>query len=350
MEGEKQQVDPLLQPFLQATNEDDAQRLLARLVSEQAEPIIRRIAGRKFYGQSSRAGYEAEDVRAEILVQLLARLGELKRAPNWNPIGDFRSYVAVVSYHACYKHLREKYPQRHSLKSRFRYLFTHQENMALWEGKDGQFYCGLAVWMDRNISTESGRVQRLRAGLLRPAEVGIGRRDPSQVPLANVASAILGWTEGPIELDDLVNIVAAWLGINEPSTEHGDTGDQYDALERLPDPRPGFETEVEQRVYLQRIWGEIQLLPARQRTALLLNLRDAQGGDCTSLFPIMAVATVRQIAEALAMPAEQLAELWNELPLDDARIAQRLGITRQQVINLRKSARERLWRRMKPFE
>jgi len=35
------------------------------------------------------------------------------------------------------------------------------------------------------------------------------------------------------------------------------------------------------------------------------------------------------------------------LPLEDAAIAERLGLTRQQVINLRKSARARLARRMR---
>jgi hypothetical protein len=47
--------------------------------------------------------------------------------------------------------------------------------------------------------------------------------------------------------------------------------------------------------------------------------------------------------------AEEFANLWNELPLEDASIASLLGVTRQQVINLRKSARERLTRRMKGF-
>jgi hypothetical protein len=46
------------------------------------------------------------------------------------------------------------------------------------------------------------------------------------------------------------------------------------------------------------------------------------------------------------MPALDLAGLWPELPLDDARIAERLALKRQQVINLRKSGRERLSRRM----
>jgi hypothetical protein len=47
------------------------------------------------------------------------------------------------------------------------------------------------------------------------------------------------------------------------------------------------------------------------------------------------------------MPAQEFAGLWNELPLADDAIARRLGLMRQQVVNLRKSARERLGRRMR---
>jgi hypothetical protein len=63
----------------------------------------------------------------------------------------------------------------------------------------------------------------------------------------------------------------------------------------------------------------------------------------------MAIATFRQLAGALEMSAEGLAEVWNELPMEDARIAELLGLTRQQVINARKSGRERLARRLKGF-
>ena len=46
------------------------------------------------------------------------------------------------------------------------------------------------------------------------------------------------------------------------------------------------------------------------------------------------------------MTVDDFAEVWKDLPWSDLRIAERLGITRQQVINLRKCARERLARRM----
>ena len=90
-------------------------------------------------------------------------------------------------------------------------------------------------------------------------------------------------------------------------------------------------------------------MPVRQRMALLLNLRD-EGGGVAGLLPITGIATVRQIAAALEMADEDFAGLWPRLPLDDASIAGLLGVTRQQVINLRKCARERLARRMKAID
>jgi hypothetical protein len=64
---------------------------------------------------------------------------------------------------------------------------------------------------------------------------------------------------------------------------------------------------------------------------------------------LQGIATMREMAQALAMPAEEFAALWNDLPIEDARIAELLGLTRQQVINARKSGRERLARRLKGF-
>ena len=51
-------------------------------------------------------------------------------------------------------------------------------------------------------------------------------------------------------------------------------------------------------------------------------------------------------AQALEIPAPEFEKIWADLPLDDLRLADFLGATRQQVINLRKTARERLLKRM----
>ncbi|HET9710773.1 MAG TPA: hypothetical protein VFP64_02790, partial [Pyrinomonadaceae bacterium] len=102
-------------------------------------------------------------------------------------------------------------------------------------------------------------------------------------------------------------------------------------------------------MFLQRLWDELQQLPLNQRSALLLNLKDSSGFGCITLFPATGIATVRQLADVLQISVERFAEVWNDLPLEDAKIAELLGLTRQQVINARKSGRERLARRLKGF-
>jgi hypothetical protein len=103
---------------------------------------------------------------------------------------------------------------------------------------------------------------------------------------------------------------------------------------------------IGQRHLLEQVWDEVPKLPRRQRVALLLNLRDVNGSGMLWLLPVAGVATIRQIALILEIPDAEFAQLWRELPLDDAAIAVRLGCTRQQVINLRVSARKRLANRL----
>ena len=85
----------------------------------------------------------------------------------------------------------------------------------------------------------------------------------------------------------------------------------------------------------------------RSRMALLLNLRDQSGDSALRLFPALGIASIRQIAGAMELDANEMALLWPRLPLDDLELAQMLQLSRQQVINLRKSARQRLARRSK---
>lgn len=169
--------------------------------------------------------------------------------------------------------------------------------------------------------------------------------------LADLLVAIFEKVGGPIEIDALVTTVADLQGITERTVSHMVPSETEAATleESLPDPRVNVVDEFEQRWYLQRLWSEIALLPVTQRQALLLNLKDVHEG-VIALLPLTGAATFREIAKALSISAEDLAQLWNELPLDDATIAARLGLTRQQVINLRKSARARLARRMRALE
>jgi hypothetical protein len=235
--------------------------------------------------------------------------------------------------------MRRQFPERHAFKNRLHYLLTRQRGFALWQD-DGKQVTGFAEWREQTKPRRVLEVEKLPAHL---------RTLKSSKPqeLADAIAAIFNHLGGPVEFDELVSTLASLLGISDQPAE-ALAGDE-DAAPELAAVGPSQAWQIEKRMFLQRLWEELQQLPLNQRAALLLNLKDASGSGCITLFPATGIATVRQLAKALEISAERFAEVWNELPLEDARIAELLGLTRQQVINARKSGRERLTRRLKGF-
>jgi len=349
MEGEaaKQNFDQALLRFLDSADETESNRLLEQLVCECAQPLVNEIVNFKLRVYPTRARttseqQDAEDVSGDVILRLVKRLRELKTNPQDKPIKNLRSYVAVMSYHACDEYLRHKYPQRHSLKNKLRYVLTHSRKLALWEADD-KWLCGLVEWRDKTKPiAQAGKLQD-------NLQEFTPYRDAQNSNPADLLAAIFNRAGSPVELDSLVTIVADLWGIQDKSAQAADNRNSSGAHESFYDPRGSADTAPDQRASLERLWAEICELPVKQRVALLLNLRDEQGRGVITLLPLIRIASIRKLAETLAMPPEQLAALWEDLPLDDQTIAKHLSVTRQQVINLRKSARERLARRTKAF-
>ena len=76
------------------------------------------------------------------------------------------------------------------------------------------------------------------------------------------------------------------------------------------------------------------------------DIRKVAGRNALEILVFTNIASIDAIANATGITPEKLSEIWNDLPLNDKAIASTLGQTRQQIINLRKSARERLARRI----
>ncbi|HEV7859006.1 MAG TPA: hypothetical protein VGO91_10355 [Pyrinomonadaceae bacterium] len=357
-----EQSDSLLMPYLQASDEVLAQSLLQHLIAAEAEPIINKIIGYKMRstgkGSAEEGPHEAEDVHGEVMVQLLQRLRSLKTDDASKPINDFNGYVAVVAYNACDRYVSRKYPQRRRLKNGLRYLLTHRKGFALWKGEHETWLCGLSEWHvgalvngESRLKTDARRLRQLLddpRAFTRDGSTAINLSDSRRS--TELLTLIFNWVGGPVELDDLVGIVAEWWGIKDQEVYvQTDEERETESGKQFVDQRASVTIEVERRQYLQKLWDEIEQLPARQRAALLLSLRDERGRGIVDLWALTKIATLQDIAGALLINVEEFAGLWQELPLDDNRIAAHLGLTRQQVINLRKSARERLSRRMQGF-
>lgn len=341
-------IDTLLEPLLLEPSDEQADDLLLRLITVHAEPVIRGIIRYKLHLSSHQADgrAEADDIYQEALVQLLAALHQLRKQPDEHPITDVRGMAAVIAHRTCSRWMRRQFPERHALKNRLQYLLTRQRGFALWQDEDGKLVTGFAVWQGQKRDVTATRLGHLSDDELQThiRMLKNGRQQESGDALA----AIFNHLGGPVEFDELVSALAALLGIRDQPIESIDGNEDAVAFQAAAgEPDPSWQ--VEKRIFLQRLWEELQLLPLNQRTALLLNLKDAEGRGCIALFPATGVATLRQLAVALEISADRFAELWNELPLEDARIAELLGLTRQQVINARKSGRERLTRRLKGF-
>ena len=338
-------MDQLLLTFIEATDEEQADRCLASLIDEHAVPIVRDILASSLrfhlYSNTAASTQDGNDLFNDIIANLLSRLRHIRSDRAQGAIADFRGYVAATSYNACNLYLRQKYPRRSRLKNRLRYLLSHDAAFALWADDASGLICGFAEWRHKSAVTPQRVFERIRRD---PVEwiqsvelesVGINRAQ-----LSSLLHVLFQSCGGPIKLDDLVNIVA------DVCREKDQPDESLDTVTNLAAPTIDLENILEQQHLLALLWQEVCQLPLRQRLALLLNFRDARGQDLIGLLPYTRTATIEQIAAALEFTLMDFLELWNKLPLDDATIAAMLGATRQQVINLRKCARERVERRM----
>ena len=339
-------MDDLLLPFIEESDEEKADLCLTRLIDEHAAPIIREILGSSLRMHFDRSGasspkQDAGDLFNDVVVNLISRLRQVKQNPAQAGIVDFRSYVASTAYNACNLYLRQKFPRRSRLKNRLRYLLSHHHDFALWTTDVSGLLGGLAQWREQTRCTSAGSLERIRQD---PAawlqEIGLTSAGRTRAELTGLLKAMFQWTGSPIKLDDLVNVMADICREKDLPDEPIETAMNVAA------PVLTFETAFESQRNLKKLWREICQLPRRQRVALLLNFRDAHGQELISLLPYTRAATIEQIAEALEFPLADFLKMWNDLPLEDLAIAELLGATRQQVINLRKCARERLERRM----
>lgn len=358
---ETTRVDEVLLPFINASDEAEAELQLSRLLTEHAEPTVARAIRHKAGGaraHSRRADEfaKAEDVRGEVMLQLVVRLRNFRADYSARPIADFNAYVAAAAYNTYDRHISRMYPQRRRLKNGLRYLLTHRGGFALWQATDGEWVCGFDRWRSGVPGAEVSAYGSLRQLREDPRAFARGAGEEhhwhDRKHAYELLSAVFEWAGVPVELDLLTGIVADWWNVTDEKVELDaarDSGEGNGAAGLAAASQPAAAVEVEGRMYLKRLWDEIVELPPRQRAALLLNLRDEGGRGIVDLWIIVGVVTPAALAEALGLEARAFAELWKELPLDDNRIAAHLGLTRQQVINLRKSARERLARRVKAF-
>ncbi|HYC59250.1 MAG TPA: hypothetical protein VEK79_06750 [Thermoanaerobaculia bacterium] len=307
--------------MLQASDEESRRHEIERLVVDHARPTIEMVLARFAASDRVLRRDESEDVMSTVTLRLVRKL----QAAGQDAIEDFENYVATLTYHTIYDFMRRRFPERTRLKNRIRYLLQHDRRFAMWRSGD-TILCGLKRWEGRTDRCDDVTIERDTATA---AMLDDARPD-------DAVAAIFACTSCPLPLEMLVRMLADLWQVTEAGAN--DLADNVVA-------HPSHAGRHETRQYLEVLWSEIERLQPSHRAALLLNLRDADGMNAVALFVLVGVARFEEIAAAIGVEIAELEALWGSLPLDDQTIAARLHLTRQQVINLRRTARERLARR-----
>lgn len=292
---------------------DELESEIARILSDDARPLVKLVVSRYTRGGTLLTAEDAEDVAATVDVRLIERLRSAARGAR-DSIRDLHSYVATVAHNAVNDFLRKRYPQHARLKKRLRYTLDRDGRFAVWTASAG-LVCGLRAWR--------------------------GRDDVAGTPPAWHTPA----DADAAALDNLFRAAGRPLLFEAVVAHFQEAMHEEHAVDDAADRAAAPDEQFQQRQRVRALWLEIRELPPMQRKALLLNLR--YGGDLDAL-PVLllsGIASIGELAAALELSERELAAIWNDLPWDDQHIAGVLGVTRQQVINLRKSARARLARR-----
>ena len=317
--------DRLLAPLILATSEEERSGALGKILVERARPLVHRVVAR--YRQSNRllGAEEAEDIASHVVLQLVRRLQAVAFEHD-QAIERLDDFTATLTFNALYDFMRRCFPERTRLKNRVRYVLAHDARFRMWTAPQGMA-CAAAT------AEPLDPVAHAETAIL-DAWYGLA---PER--LGDALEHILGSVGRPLLINDLLDILADLWNIRDAPAG----AESSEAVEVAPAAVGSHESYL----YLQDLWSEIRSLRGPQRAALLLNLRDADGSNAVSLFMLIGIVSIDAVADAIGLPVARIAGLWDRLPLDDRTIASLLGVTRQQVINLRKSARERLARRMK---
>lgn len=308
-----------LRAMAHTDREEAIGELIAHVARPRAERLLRRLSRGGGVGRE-----DEEDILATVLLRLLTKLRAAAASAD-EPIERLEDYVTGLTYNALNDHLRRRFPQRTRLKNRLRYTLTRDARLALWTA-DGRLVCGRAEWRGTPAAMEEPP----------PLHDLAARRIRNRARPAEALLAFFDHCVAPLPLEALVDAMAElWHVLDAPP-----------AAPALRAREASAELTSEWRQLLARLWQEIVQLRPMQRKALLLNLREAEASHALSLFVLTGIASFEAIAAAVEMTPAALEAVWNELPFDDLRIAGMLDLTRQQVINLRKSARERLTRRL----
>lgn len=337
-----------LQEFLSSAEEEKQEQLLAELLQVYAIPIVRQILWLRLGFRVNKSGAnpynaDAEDVYQNALTKLLQQLREMQANPHHPVIRNFSHYVKRVTLNVCHDYLRGKAPARARLKDRLRDTLHRHPDFCLWKIADGRSLGGFAFWQEAQWASLSPlHLEEIAAQLAASEVVAFHTKPAAHFSLPRILTEIFQQAQSPLELNQLVGLVASLAGNNDQPDESLD----YDKLNQLIVKPPAQNLRLEGRERLARLWQEVQRLPLHYRKIICLSFASKDGENLLTVLTETELATFPEVAAAIEVSLEELLGLWLQLPMDNAAIAAHLDVTKEQINKWRYRALQWLKKRV----
>lgn len=347
-------MDQLLLPYLQASTESERQQHLDEILMVHAAPVVRQALRRRlgFYVDqrgSNPHNQDAEDLYQEIMTKVVQTLHDLRNPSAKSEIQNLGQYVARIASNACNDLLRTKSPARARLKNNLRFLLTHHRDFAVWK-TDNETLAGFAVWRSTSKTVSSQKqLFDMEQTLANFRSTRLQGESVKQVPLTRLVAELFSWIGSPVELDELVNAVAALVDIKDHPAESIDDQTLADADARIADSTLITNSRLEVQALLRHLWQALRELSTEQRDVFCLGFEDQSGRDLFTVLLEAEIVTFQALAKELGRSTKAIVELWSKMPMDDEAIAVELGTTRAQVYKWRFRALQRLKKGLLPF-
>ena len=315
------------------------------LISVYADPIITKVFLQRLniYFNPSRRGLnppEAEDLYQTVILKLVGLIKADKTGLVTQNIAEISNYVARITHNVCNDFFRMKYPERNRLKNKLRDLMRRHPDFTYWV-IENRIVCGHKSWA--GMAENENAVMLLYEIIERANNNENGKpsiNDLIKLPLSKLTEELFNRCRGPLELDNLVVIISSLHGIKENLNESLDP-DTLSGLHTIDSPMKYYE-HLEVKELLQKLWEAICELPLNQRKAFIFTSSDHTGESLLHRLLREQVVPVSQIYHSLEMTREELASIWERLPMNAPIAATVLGTSAGMIAKWRHRALRKL--------
>jgi DNA-directed RNA polymerase specialized sigma24 family protein len=315
------------------------------LIISQVEPVIKKVLLQRlrphFHGpHRDSSALEIEDVYQTVVVKLLSNPRICDQALRRNDFDELRKYTAAIAHNVCNDFFRARYPERNRLKDKLRDLLKRHPDFASWKEQD-RTLCGFANWTGRRQSSKTERLIREIDENGNNAEIdGLDLTTLARNRLSKLIADLFYWCRGPIDLDNLVYIVAKLQGIKDHPTESLDCDSL--TIQQIADPFDQHREYIELRDLFFGLWAGLLDLPHNHRRVFIYMSQDQTGESLLHRMLREQIVTVSQVYALLELTREELIEIWNLLPMDTQTAAMKLGVTSRMIAKWRHRAVKKL--------